>query len=128
MALRRKRGSAFDIEKAVERFLLQTHGDLGADILLVPHQGSKTSSTDAFIDAVNPQLGLVAAGYRNQYRHPHPEVVKRYYERGIRLLQTPIEGSVEITLNEDHWTINGFRREHPKPWHAVTLQASALER
>ncbi len=117
-----------DIEKPVERFLLQTNRELNADILLVPHQGSKTSSTEAFIDAVNPRLGLVAAGYRNQYRHPHPEVVKRYHDRGIRLLQTPIEGSVEITLNEDHWTINGFRQEHPRPWHAVILQANALGR
>ena len=87
-----------------------------ADIVLVPHQGSQTSSIAAFIDAVNPALGLIAAGYRNQYRHPHGSVVKRYTERGIELLQTPMHGSVEITLDQRSWSARSYRQSHPRPW------------
>ena len=50
-----------DIEKQVERFMLQKGQNIQADVMLVPHQGSKTSSSNAFIAAVDPQLALVAA-------------------------------------------------------------------
>jgi competence protein ComEC len=108
-----------DIEKPVEQFLLEQDINIRADILLIPHQGSKTSSTAEFIEAVSPQLGLIAAGYRNQYRHPHPSVLERYIARGIEILQTPLDGSIEITLSEHKWSIRNFREYHPKPWHAV---------
>ena len=105
-----------DIERPVERYLLEQGVNVQADIVLVPHQGSQTSSIAAFIDAVNPALGLIAAGYRNQYRHPHGSVVKRYTERGIELLQTPMHGSVEITLDQRSWSARSYRQSHPRPW------------
>ena len=108
-----------DIEHPVERHLLEHGVDVQADIVLVPHQGSKTSSTGAFINAVNPTLGLIAAGYRNQYGHPHATVVQRYAERRIELLQTPIHGSVEITLNQTSWSVQSYRQKHPRPWRST---------
>ena len=48
-----------------------------ADLLLVPHHGSKTSSSDVFLDAVEPSLTVVQAGYRNRFGHPRPAVVAR---------------------------------------------------
>jgi competence protein ComEC len=61
---------------------------LRADVLLVPHHGSSTSSTPAFMDAVAPRVALVQAGYRNRFGHPAPEVAARYAERGIALHDT----------------------------------------
>lgn len=78
-----------DIEKAQEARLLGQGAALGADWLLVPHHGSKTSSTAAFLDAVAPRVALVQAGYRNRFGHPAPEVLARYAARGIQVIATP---------------------------------------
>jgi competence protein ComEC len=61
---------------------------LKSDVLVVPHHGSRTSSSEAFLDAVGPQVALVQAGYRNRFGHPAPDVVARYEARGITLLRT----------------------------------------
>ena len=57
-------------------------------MLLVPHHGSKTSSSALFLDAVQPQWALVQAGYRSRFGHPAPPVLARYEERGIRVLDS----------------------------------------
>ena len=106
-----------DIEKRVERQLLANSANLQASIMLVPHQGSKTSSTAAFIDAVNPELALVAAGYLNHYGHPHPKVVKRYVDRGIPLLSTVDSGSIEIHVSEGGYKVGRFRSSSRRFWH-----------
>jgi competence protein ComEC len=80
-----------DIEAAQEQALLArtaTPGALQADVLLVPHHGSKTSSTPAFIDAVAPRWAWVQAGYRNSFGHPAPEVVARYRARGVTVVDS----------------------------------------
>jgi competence protein ComEC len=89
-----------DIEKRVERELLEraTSDELKADILIVPHHGSKTSSTDAFIDAVAPKVALLPVGYRNRFRHPHPSVEARYLERNIPLHRTDEAGAITVKL------------------------------
>ncbi|MDB5744776.1 MAG: internalization-related competence protein ComEC/Rec2 [Polaromonas sp.] len=61
---------------------------LKADFLLVPHHGSKTSSSAPFLDAVQPRLALAQAGYRNRFGHPVASVVARYEQRGIRLARS----------------------------------------
>ena len=88
---------AGDIEQAQEARLVRNHqtganvtesGVLKSDVLLVPHHGSKTSSSAAFLDAVQPQFAVVQAGYRNRYGHPAASVLKRYNERNIKVLDT----------------------------------------
>jgi competence protein ComEC len=80
---------AGDIERLQEAALVarsaEGQRDLAADVLLVPHHGSKTSSSPRLLDAVRPRIALVQAGYRNRFGHPAREVVDRYAERGIRL-------------------------------------------
>ena len=78
-----------DIEQPQEARLLAAGVALKADVLLVPHHGSKTSSSAAFLDAVQPQIALVQAGYRNRYGHPAAPVMARYAERHIRVLDSP---------------------------------------
>jgi competence protein ComEC len=77
---------AGDIERQQEAELLGTSFDaLRSDVLLVPHHGSRTSSTAAFLDAVAPKVAIVQAGYRNRFGHPVAEVVERLKARGARI-------------------------------------------
>ena len=89
-----------DIEAAQEARLVSSLASnalpvslLKADLLLVPHHGSKTSSSPAFLDAVAPRFALVQAGYRNRFNHPVPLVVARYEARGIPLVHSPACGA-----------------------------------
>jgi competence protein ComEC len=89
---------AGDIELAQETKLVsnQTEGGLGgkhsnflkSTVLLVPHHGSKTSSSSVFLDAVQPQFAVVQAGYRNRFGHPAASVIERYKERKITVIDT----------------------------------------
>ncbi|SEK16242.1 competence protein ComEC [Variovorax sp. OK212] len=88
---------AGDIERLQEAALVaRVPGALRADLLLVPHHGSKTSSGDAFLDAVGPRIALVQAGYRNRFGHPTAEVLARYAARGVRVADSPRCGAA-------HW-------------------------
>ncbi|MDO8772965.1 MAG: DNA internalization-related competence protein ComEC/Rec2 [Burkholderiaceae bacterium] len=80
---------AGDIELAQEARLVAVGARLKVDVLLVPHHGSKTSSSAAFLDAVQPQIALVQAGYRNRFGHPAAPVLVRYEERHIRVVDSP---------------------------------------
>ena len=80
---------AGDIEQPQEARLVAAGAQLQADILLVPHHGSKTSSSTAFLQAVQPRIALVQAGYRNRFGHPAPPVLARYQEQGIQVIQSP---------------------------------------
>lgn len=78
-----------DIEAAQEAALLaRDAGRLRATVLLVPHHGSRTSSTPAFVDAVAPEMAIVQAAYRSRFGHPAPDVVARYEARGAVLVRS----------------------------------------
>ena len=77
-----------DIEAAQEQALLARAAPVKADVLLVPHHGSKTSSSAAFLDAVQPRTALVQAGYRNRFGHPAPEVLQRYTQRQVAMVES----------------------------------------
>ncbi|MFN0185399.1 MAG: DNA internalization-related competence protein ComEC/Rec2 [Aquabacterium sp.] len=80
---------AGDIEAIQESALVHRHGArLRADILIVPHHGSRTSSTAAFLDAVQPETAVFQHGYRSRFGHPAPDVVRRYEERGISVVRS----------------------------------------
>jgi competence protein ComEC len=85
---------AGDIEQAQEARLVASGAKLDATLLLVPHHGSKTSSSPAFLDAVQPRIALVQAGYRNRFGHPAPLVLQRYAERGIQVVDSPHCGAM----------------------------------
>ena len=78
-----------DIEAAQEARLVGEGASLKSDVLLVPHHGSKSSSSVAFLDAVQPQIALVQAGYRNRFGHPAEPVLLRYAQRHIRVFDSP---------------------------------------
>ena len=78
-----------DIEQAQEARLVTEGGNLKSDVLLVPHHGSRFSSSAAFLDAVQPRTALVQAGYRNRFGHPAASVLVRYQERQIQVIDSP---------------------------------------
>ncbi|MCB5195824.1 DNA internalization-related competence protein ComEC/Rec2 [Deefgea salmonis] len=70
------------------------------DIVIAPHHGSKSASSDAFIQALQPQYTVFSAGFMNQFRHPHPEVLARYAAAGASILRTDQDGSLQFTVGE----------------------------
>lgn len=85
-----------DIEQAQEAWLVQTQASqLRADVLLVPHHGSKTSSSEGFLDAVQPRFAWVQSGYRNRFGHPAAPVMERYRVRNIVVQDSPHCGAMQ---------------------------------
>jgi len=82
-----------DLEAEQERQLVKREPDLRADVLLVPHHGSKTSSSAELLAAVRPAVGLVQAGYRSRFGHPAPPVLTRYQAAGIAVVASPACGA-----------------------------------
>ncbi len=84
----------------------------------VPHHGSKTASSATFLDAIDPQLALVSAGYRNHFGHPHADVVARFSERSIPLWNTAESGYLHVRFAEGAiWPVQG--REVRQAWWRV---------
>ncbi len=90
-----------DIERAAESDLVSSSMKIKADVLLVPHHGSRTSSTAAFIAAVSPRWAIVTAGYRSRFGHPHPEVLERYRAAGASVSRTDLDGAVTVVLDNE---------------------------
>ena len=95
-----------DIEAPQELALVEKSdsASLKSTVLIVPHHGSKTSSTDALLDAVAPQIAVVQSGYRNRFGHPAPTVLARYQARGIALVNSPDCGAWQWRSDEASWT------------------------
>jgi competence protein ComEC len=89
-----------DIEAAAERILTDNGTDISADILKVPHHGSRSSSTEGFLAAVNPLIAVAGVSERNVHGHPHPSVVGRYADMGIPLYTTADRGAVIFTARK----------------------------
>ncbi|WP_227934897.1 DNA internalization-related competence protein ComEC/Rec2 [Alkalihalobacillus deserti] len=89
-----------DLEESGERRLISTYPNLQIDVLKAGHHGSRTSTTEAFLNHINPRLVLISAGRRNRFGHPHPEVVERIEDRGIPLLRSDLEGAIELTIEK----------------------------
>lgn len=108
-----------DIEAVSERALLERHpADLAADVMTVPHHGSRTSSTPEFIAAVAARDVIFPVGYRNRFGHPKEDVVERYAQSAARLHRTDSDGAVSVVLGNAGI---GFRHERDmrrRYWHA----------
>jgi len=112
---------AGDLEAHGERALLQgTEGDLRADVLVVPHHGSRSSSSPAFVAAVAPRHALFATGYRNRFRFPAPEVVERYRLAGTQVHDTARAGAITVRLGgPEGLSVSHYRQTHRRFWHTA---------
>ncbi len=104
-----------DIETPDEQWLLANMPALlRSQVLLVPHHGSRSSSSAEFIRAVDPVEVIFPVGYRNRYRHPHPEIVERY--SGRRQWRTDRDGALQVVLGE-RLTVSDYRSAYRRYWH-----------
>jgi competence protein ComEC len=104
-----------DVERRGERAIA---GDsrISADVVVVAHHGSATSSTPVLVEAADARLALVSAGYRNQWNFPRPEVVQRWEAAGARLLSTAEAGALHVSLGEDGLEVWGERERRRRYW------------
>ncbi len=107
-----------DIENPAEADLLKrVPGALPADVLLVPHHGSRTSSSAGFLAAVRPSVAVVPVGYRNRFGHPNAEVLGRYSSMNIRIYRTDQDGALTVGLSSGGLEIAGERQQRRRYWH-----------
>lgn len=97
-----------DIEKAAERSLLASQQELKADVVKVPHHGSRTSSTDPFVLATKPTFAIVSVGRQSMFGHPHKEVVERWQANGATLLTTGNCGTITVATDGKDLTLKAF--------------------
>jgi competence protein ComEC len=110
-----------DIEKNSERRLLEMHPDkLHATLLVVPHHGSKTSSTAEFVAAVHPRYAIFTAGYRNSFGHPKAEIVERYRAIGSELLRSDEDGAILVKVSAADLHLEKYRKTHARYWQYTT--------
>jgi competence protein ComEC len=89
-----------DIKAKGESDIVKMSGNnLKSTVLIVPHHGSKTSSTDTFIDKIDPEIAIIPVGWNNRYKFPHPQVLERYKSRKCEILRTDKNGAVMISTN-----------------------------
>ena len=105
-----------DIGKPAEEALVRSRVDLAAEVLQVPHHGSKTSSTAAFLERVRPALALASIGYLNRYGHPHESVRARYARRRIPVYHTAGEGAIAVSFSGAAISVRGHRGAERKYW------------
>ncbi len=105
-----------DIEQAQEARLVAQGALSRVDVLLVPHHGSKTSSSPPFLAAVQPSLALVQAGYRNRFGHPAAPVLERYRQLGVPVIDSPHCGAARWR-SDDPQRVTCQREAAPRYWH-----------
>ena len=106
-----------DIEKTSEIGLLKEHPDkLPAALLVVPHHGSKTSSTDEFVATVKPGYAVFTVGYRNRFGHPKQKIVQRYADTGAVLLRSDEDGAILVEMNTKGLQVERYRKTHRHYW------------
>jgi len=110
-----------DVPAREEAELVAREGDLKVDWLSVPHHGSRSSSSEALLDAARPAWASVQAGYRNRFGHPDTQVVGRYMARGVHVVRSDESGAAQWRFRGDgavdlhRWRASAHRYWHNRP-------------
>lgn len=112
-----------DIEARAERMLVAA-GGLRADVVAVPHHGSSTSSTPAFVGQTGAREALVSAGYPSRWNFPRPEVVRRWREEGARVWVTGAAGALTVRLDHDGISVAAERARKKRYWRTFSEPSS----
>ena len=110
---------AADIEKKAELELVEKYtGLLNSEVLIVPHHGSKTSSSVSFLNNVKPETIIYSAGYLNRYDFPRPEIIERYSRYNTEQLNTAETGHIWLKFDHDGLKIGpiSYRQENHRYW------------
>lgn len=98
-----------DIEKEVEKELLRKNPNLKADIIKVPHHGSDTSSSAAWVKSLKPKTAVIQVGSDNNYDHPKAKIIKLYQSTGANLFRNDLNGNIVITADGRNHTVKTER-------------------
>jgi len=107
-----------DISKKVEAKLITKYPQLHADVLVVPHHGSKTSSSSAFISHLNPKFAIVSAGFLNRWHMPVSEVTNRYQNNNVLLLNSAESGQIIFNFSDEGISKQTYRDDLWPFWFA----------
>jgi competence protein ComEC len=107
-----------DIEREAERQLLGGSSSLKAEVLVAPHHGSKTSSSEPFIRAVQSEWVLYPVGYRNRYDFPRPVIAERYRRMSVHPLESYRSGAITLTLGNGPIVPSTYRQRAQRYWHS----------
>jgi len=107
-----------DIERATEKRLISDNPAAirDIDVLISPHHGSKTSSTEHFIEVLNPQLAVVSAGYLNRFNHPSAKVVARYEKYNSEVMNTASSGWIKLSFEDAGIDAQAWRTVFRRYW------------
>jgi competence protein ComEC len=109
-----------DVEAFAEQRRIREGSHLAAQVLVSPHHGSRSSSTDGFIRAVRPERVIHSAAWKSRFGHPHPEVLERYRDHRVPQWVTGWSGAIEIERREQdsktEWVLREARRESRRWW------------
>jgi competence protein ComEC len=112
-----------DIERAAEQALLRQYGNsLSAQVLQAAHHGSQTSSSARFLEAVQPALVVVSAGYRNRFGHPSAAVLQRFAAHDTEVFKTFSDGAIQLELGgAGEVVVSGRHRwDRRRYWHSYS--------
>ena len=98
-----------DIEQEVEYRLMGKGFPIKADLLKIPHHGSASSSTQAFLESVKPSYAILSVSGQKPGRLPHPEVLRRYERLGTRIFRTDKHGAITVVTNGEKIEIETFQ-------------------
>ena len=104
-----------DVERPIERRMVADNELSKADVLKVAHHGSKTSTTEPFLDAVQPQFAIISVGADNSYGHPNEEVIERLREHHVAVFRTDEDGLITIRSDGRRFWLDTNRWEHSEP-------------
>ena len=95
-----------DAEALSEKEILASGLDLSADVLKLGHHGSAYSSSDAFLDAVDPSYAVISVGKDNDYGHPHSQTLQAVKDGNIKLYRTDVQGTIVFTTDGKNISVN----------------------
>lgn len=98
-----------DISEPSEKRLVNSRHNIRSDVLLVPHHGGLTSSTEPFLDKVQPKFAIVSCAFENVFNDPHPDVLRRFSKRDVKIFRTDIHGAITITTDGTNITYSTFK-------------------
>lgn len=112
-----------DIEKMIEKQLVKDYPQLKADVLQVPHHGSRTSSSAVFLEHIQPEIALFSFGYKNRFHHPAQKVLQTYKKKQVNLYNTN-NGAIEINSNitNNSFSVIEYRVDKKMFWHREVNQ------
>jgi competence protein ComEC len=97
-----------DITQKRERILMKEGADVQCQLLHVPHHGSGTSCTSAFINATEAKAAVISSGERNRFGHPHQDTLLRLDEAGLSVFRTDLQGAIFLIIKERTGTITSW--------------------